>query len=88
MSRYVVRDAGGEREPFGDYLYDVFLDGRKVAEISHDYRGDDLAIYVAGQRVDLDWSSFRGGGPEPVVLGDYAVRKLDEILGSGGEKPS
>ena len=85
MSRYVVLDAPGEREPFGDYNYDVFLDGKKVAEISHDYRGDDLAIYVAGQRVDLAWSSFRGGGPEPVELGDYAVGKLDEILAGAGD---
>lgn len=82
MSPYTITPAPGDREPFGDYEYEVFLDGRKVAHFSHDFRGEDPTVRVgaAWRFCDL----LTGGGGLPMVVTEEGVRVLDEMLGRLG----
>ena len=83
MSRYTIRKAPGEREPFGDYEYEIFLDGEKVAQFSHDFRGEEPVLQTAGA-----WRyciALKGGGGEPLEVTEEGARALDEML--GGKAP-
>ena len=80
MSRYEVRRSGRERQPFDDYAYDVFLDGAKVAEITHDFRGEDLSCSAGGESF---WLVALRGVDDPLSLDAEDEAKLDALLGRG-----
>lgn len=83
MSAYAVVHAGRESgEPFANYLFDVFRDGRTVAELSHDYRGDEHWMRLPGGRwVALPERIIEGGGPQPLVLSSAGVKAVDRLIG-------
>jgi len=83
MSRYTVAHAGRENnEPFSCYLYEVFRDGRKVAELRHDYRGDEHWLrLLGGSWVTLPERILEGGGPHPLALSKSGTRALDQMTG-------
>jgi hypothetical protein len=70
-----------KREADGSYLFEIRQDGRKVAEIKHNHRGEDHYIRRSSLRA---WEEFddvlEGGGPEPLRLGkagrDLLIRYL------------
>ncbi|MEO7456322.1 MAG: hypothetical protein ABIY52_08670 [Gemmatimonadaceae bacterium] len=81
---YSVAYAVGEkREEFGAYKYQIFKDGRFVADFWHDFKGDDHWIRFANGQED-EWPAgltrdfLTGGGPQPLGLTDKAVKYLDE----------
>lgn len=83
MSRYTVTHAGRESsEPFSNYLFDVFRDGRKVAELSHDYRGDEHWLRLPGGRwMALPNRIIEGGGPQPLALSSAGVKAVERLTG-------
>jgi hypothetical protein len=69
------------REGFGNYPYSVALNGKIVAEIEHDYRGD--AHYVRlpdGPWCDCD-RIIAGGGPEPLALTADGITLISKLIG-------
>lgn len=85
MSEYEIAHAGRESsEPFSNYLFAVSRAGRKVAELSHDYRGDEHWMRLPGGRwVTLPERIIEGGGPQPLTLSSAGVKALDGLLGYG-----
>ncbi len=83
MVPYVVTHAGRENsEPFSNYLFDVSQAGLKVAELSHDYRGDAQWIRTPGGKWnDLPGRILQGGGPEPLALTASGVKAVDQLVG-------
>ena len=83
MSRYTVTHAGRESsEPFSNYLFDVSRDGLKVAELSHDYRGDEHWLRLpGGQWMALPDRIIEGGGPQPLALSSAGVKAVDRLIG-------
>ena len=83
MSAYVVTHAGRESgEPFSNYMFDVSRGGQKVAELRHDYRGDEHWMRRPGAGwVTLPDRIIIGGGPEPLMLSKGGVQALDRLLG-------
>jgi hypothetical protein len=83
MSAYVITHAGrGSSEPFSNYLFDVSRGGQKVAELSHDYRGDEHSMRLPGAGwITLTDRIIAGGGPEPLTLSKAGVQALDRLLG-------
>lgn len=83
MSAYVVTNTGRESSgPSSNYLFDVSRGGRKVAELSHDYRGDEYQMRLPG----VGWISLPdriivGGGPKPLTNSKAGVQALDRLLG-------
>ena len=83
MSRYTIRKAPGERDPFGDYEYEIFLGDEKVAQFSHDFRGEEPTIRTAD-----DWRfcvALKGGGGEPLEVTEEGERALDEMMRRSGD---
>lgn len=71
------------REPFGSYYFRIALDGRLVAHLWHDHRGDDYGLILPDGTKDPgpleSLSDFlTGGGPGPLLLTPRAVAYLDE----------
>lgn len=83
MNRYTVARAGRENsEPFSNYLFEVFHDGRKVAELSHDYRGDEHSIRLpGGPWVTLPKRIIEGGGPQSIALSNAGIKAVDQLIG-------
>jgi len=83
MSRYTVTHAGRENcEPFSNYLFDVFRDGCKVAELSHDYRGDEHWLRLPGGRwMTLPNRIIEGGGPQTLALSSAGVKAVERLIG-------
>lgn len=57
------------RADHGGYLYEVRKNGRRVAEVRHNHRGEEFEIRVSSLG---DWEPCEpiidGGGPEPLRL--------------------
>ncbi|MNY22254.1 hypothetical protein D3C86_1558530 [compost metagenome] len=83
MGPYTITYAGRESgEAFSNYLFYVSQGGRRVAELSHDYRGDAHWIRLPGERwIELAERVLEGGGPKPVVLSPAGVKAVDRLLG-------
>ena len=83
MKSYTITHAGREsKEPFSNYLFDVFRDGQKLAELRHDYRGDEHWMRLPGSRwVTAPERIIEGGGPEPLVLSTTGVKAMDRLTG-------
>ncbi|MBI3677219.1 MAG: hypothetical protein HY243_11465 [Proteobacteria bacterium] len=69
-----------DRDLLGDYVYEISRDGRKVAELSHNHRGEDFFL-----RLTLgDWlpveKILTGGGPEPLKITEPGTKLLEELL--------
>ena len=81
MSEFKISHAGRESaEPFSNYLFDVLVNGRKVAELSHDFRGDEHWMRLPGGKwIELPGRVIEGGGPLPLSLsaaGESAMKSL------------
>jgi len=83
MSQYTVSHAGRESgEPFANYLFDVSQDGRKIAELSHDYRGDEHWMRLpGGSWVPLSERIIEGGGPQPLYLSAAGIKAVNNLIG-------
>ncbi|MDP2260204.1 MAG: hypothetical protein Q8J89_10865 [Caulobacter sp.] len=82
MGGYTVSHAGRESsEPFSRYLFHVASDGKIVAELSHDYRGEEHWIRRPGDRwAALPERVIQGGGPAPLTLTSAGVRAVEQLL--------
>lgn len=85
MSRYIIKQKGSDSEDFGNYKYEIYLGSKLVANYWHDYRGDDHGLYIL--KIQKDYSPscrmtefISGGGPAPLVLTDWAIQYLDNII--------
>lgn len=68
-------------EPFSNYIFDVSVDGRKVAELSHDYRGDAHWIRLPnGPWIELSARIIEGGGPQPLTLSAAGVEAVTRLI--------
>jgi hypothetical protein len=83
MTEYTVTHAGRESsEPFSNYRFDVSRDGRKVAELSHDYRGDEHWMRLPGGTwKTLPHRIIEGGGPNPLALSSEGVNAVERLIG-------
>lgn len=83
MQAYAVTHAGRENgEPFSNYVFDVTIDGRKVAELSHDYRGDAHWMRLPnGPWIELPERIIEGGGPQPLTLSSAGVETVANLIG-------
>jgi len=83
MIRYTVTYAGRESgEPFAPYCYEVSRDGRKVAELGHDYRGDEHWMRLpGGPWIALPERIIEGGGRQPIHLSPGGIKALDDMIG-------
>lgn len=84
MRKFTVSHAGRDGvESFSPYLFDVFADGVKVAELGHDYRGDEHWIRVpAGEWIDLPQRVIKGGGPNlPLTLSAAGEQAVERLIG-------
>ena len=82
MSTFTIKYADPNRDSHGNYKYRIFKNGRIVAIYWHDFRGEEHGIdFISGSRED--WPVGRmieflqGGGPQPLVLSEKAVKYLD-----------
>jgi hypothetical protein len=87
MPEFSVQQVVREREPFGDYEYEVRREGVLVARFFHDYRGDGCWVVFPdgrGEEVGAGVPNFlEGGGGQPLRLTDTAVRFLTARLPAG-----
>jgi hypothetical protein len=83
MGAYEVGHAGRESsEPFSNYLFEVTCKGRKVAELSHDYRGDEHWMRLPGEQwIALPERIIEGGGLQPLTISSAGVKALDGLIG-------
>lgn len=71
-------------EPFSNYLYAIFNDDQRVAEVTHTYRGDELSMRViGGEWVEADEVIIGGGGAGQPLFLTPAGRRLLERLQAG-----
>lgn len=86
MLKLSVHQVVREREPFGDYEYEILREGRRVARFFHDYRGDGCWVVFPdgrGEQVSAGVPNFlQGGGGQPLRLTDAALRFLEARLPS------
>ncbi|MBN8232700.1 hypothetical protein JYK02_34800 [Corallococcus macrosporus] len=90
-SPLTIRHATGDRESFGDYRYEIFRGGTRIARYAHDYRGDACWIlFEDGRKEDAPGvrDFLTGGGPQPLGLSDEAVRFLTARLTPGLKRPA
>ena len=82
MATFTVVHAGRESaEPFSNYVFDVLVDGQRVAELGHDYRGDEHWIREpGGEWKALPGRVLAGGGPEPLELSLEGVRAVQALF--------
>ena len=82
MSRFTITHAGRDgSEQFSNYLFDVFLNGHKVAELSHDYRGDEQWMRLpGGPWISLAERMIEGGGPRPLTLSSAGKQALQNLI--------
>ncbi len=70
----------GRDDRFGNYRFDVLLNDKKVAEIEHDYRGDEHFV----KRLHGEWIAtdriIVGGGPEPLELSTDGIAIINKLL--------
>lgn len=69
------------RDASGSYLYEIRENGRKVADIQHNHKGEEYFI----RRSSLhEWREFddvlEGGGPEPLRISASGVDRLSVFL--------
>jgi hypothetical protein len=68
------------KESFGNYPYEIHLFGKKIAEIEHDYRGDEYFIRLPnGPWIETD-RILTGGGPEPLGLTPDGVSIVENLI--------
>jgi hypothetical protein len=84
VSKFAIVHRGRESaEEFSNYVFDVVCDGRKVAELSHDYKGDEHWIRLPGESwATLAERVIQGGGPQPLQLSAAGVRAVERLIGS------
>jgi hypothetical protein len=69
------------RDASGSYVFEIYESGRKVAELKHNHRGEDVYI----RRSSLSgWEEFddvlEGGGPEQLRLSNTGRDLLTKYL--------
>ncbi len=65
MAKYAITSIPREIG-FASYRFAVFEGDRKVAEIEHDYRGEDFFVSTPVGRGEATDRILTGGGPDPV----------------------
>lgn len=84
MGRFTVSHAGRDGVgSFSPYLFDVFLNGLKVAELGHDYRGDEHWMRLpGGDWIELPERVINGGGPGlPLALSAAGQKAIEGLIG-------
>ena len=80
---FTIEQSKANREPFGNYTYRIYEDGRLIAHYWHDYRGDEHGIdfldgtkesWPGGRMIDF----IEGGGPKRLTLSERAVEFLKQ----------
>lgn len=82
--KFTVSHAGREGTgSFSPYVFDVFSDGLKVAELGHDYRGDEHWIRLpGGDWIELPERVIEGGGPNlPLTLSAAGEKVVERLVG-------
>ncbi|MDB5706966.1 MAG: hypothetical protein JWN66_4082 [Sphingomonas bacterium] len=83
MRKFDISHAGRDgAEPFAPYLFDVSSDGRKVAQLGHDYRGDEHWMRLPGSDwVELPERVLKGGGPGgPLYLSPEGIKAIQRLI--------
>lgn len=68
-------------DPFSNYLFEIRRAGHRVAELQHNFRGEDHHIRVGAFG---EWEPFdgilEGGGPQPLRLSVDGAAHLERRL--------
>ena len=72
MSDLEVRYLGRDAEEFGDYLYEIWRDGVRIAEFRHDFRGEEARMRTGGDWAWCDYP-FEGIPPDKVSAAGIAA---------------
>jgi hypothetical protein len=77
----VSHDGRKSDEPFSNYLYAVFSNDQRVAEVTHTFRGDELSMrLIGGEWVEADDVIIGGGGTgQPLFLTPAGLRLLERL---------
>ena len=76
MSDLEVRYLGRDAEEFGDYLYEIWRGGARIAEFRHDFRGEEARMRTTGKWAWCDYP-FEGVPPDRVsAAGRAALQSL------------
>ena len=76
MSGFEIRYLGRDAEEFGDYLYEIWRDGARVAEFRHDFRGEEARIRTGGEWV---WSDYPFEGVPPNKVSESGLATLRSL---------
>ena len=76
MSGFEVRYLGRDAEEFGDYLYEIWRGGERVAEFRHDFRGEEARIRTSG---DWIWCDYPFEGVPPDRISEAGQRTLQSL---------
>jgi hypothetical protein len=83
MSKFTVTHGRRDGdEPFSPYVFEVFFGGLKVAELGHDYRGDEHRIRLPGREwIELPERVIEGGGPNlPFTLSSAGEKAIERLI--------
>ena len=85
MSNYIIKQISKDSESFGNYNYDIYLGTKLVAKYWHDFRGNDHGLYLPNVQKQYSLPCrmtefMSGGGPNPLVLTDWAMQFLEKII--------
>ena len=70
----------GKEPNGGDYHFDVLLDGKKITQMRHDYRGDCYEVkLLSGNWVECD-RIIEFGSDKPHRLSEKGIMQLNELL--------
>ncbi len=76
MNEFEVRYLGRDAEEFGDYLYEIWCGGQRVAEFCHDFRGEEARMRTTGEWV---WCDYPFEGIPPNTVSDAGLRTLQSL---------
>ena len=71
----------GQVEAFGNYRYEVWQNGRLLAEIEHLYNGDEYFMRKPSGMWEETPRSLDGGGPAPLRLSEPGLRDFKRLTG-------
>ncbi|MGQ0661669.1 hypothetical protein [Sphingosinicella sp.] len=73
---YDVRYRGRDAPEFGDYVFEIWLGPRKVAEVRHDFRGEDCQIVT---QEGWEYCDYPFEGARPWRVSEAGRALLDRI---------
>ena len=78
---YSVRQRDREATAGADYVYDIFRDGKKVAEFRHNFRGEDTELRTTGRWIAVQDILVDDQSP-PHRVSDRGAAILDQHVKS------